>query len=64
MGYDMLKFLSLYIGNEKEAFCESRFDDGINIIYSDDNNKGKTIVLQGLYYALGKHHECLYIHFL
>ena len=49
----MLKFLSLYIGNEKEAFCESRFDDGINIIYSDDNNKGKTIVLQGLYYALG-----------
>ena len=53
MGYDMLKFLSLYIGNEKEAFCESRFDDGINIIYSDDNNKGKTIVLQGLYYALG-----------
>ncbi|MBO4643465.1 MAG: hypothetical protein J5716_02525 [Alphaproteobacteria bacterium] len=49
----MLKFLNFYVGNKDEAFYESRFKDGINIIYSDDNNKGKTIVLQGLYYALG-----------
>lgn len=49
----MLKFLNFYIGNESEAFCESRLKSGINIIYSDNNNKGKTIVLQGLYYALG-----------
>lgn len=53
MDCNMFKFLKFYIGNEKEAFCESRFQNGINIIYSDDNNKGKTIVLQGLYYALG-----------
>ena len=53
MGYDMLKFLNFYIGNKNEAFYESRFQNGVNIIYSDDNNKGKTIVLQGLYYALG-----------
>ena len=49
----MLKFLKFYIGNENEAFYESKFESGINIIYSDNNNKGKTIVLQGLYYTLG-----------
>lgn len=44
---------AIYIGNQKEAFIEKRFDSHINIIFSDDNNRGKTIVLQGLYYALG-----------
>lgn len=53
MDYSMLKFLKFYIGNENEAFYESKFESGINIIYSDNNNKGKTIVLQGLYYTLG-----------
>ena len=53
MGYNMINFLSIYIGNEKEAFCETRLDKGLNVVYSNDNNKGKTIVLQGLYYALG-----------
>ena len=32
------------IGNEIEGFVESSFSDGFNIISSDDNNKGKTIV--------------------
>lgn len=35
-------------GNEYEAFIEDRFINGINIIYSDDNNRGKTLVMQGL----------------
>ena len=40
-------------GNNSEAFIEDRFDKGVNIIFSNDNNKGKTIVFQGLMYALG-----------
>lgn len=41
------------IGNSKEAFIEKRFSDGFNIISSDDNNKGKTIVIQSILYTLG-----------
>lgn len=41
------------IGNKHESFIETRIQDGVNIIFSDDNNKGKTIVIQGLMYALG-----------
>lgn len=40
-------------GNEDEAFIEKRFGDQVNIIFSDDNNKGKTLVLQGIMFALG-----------
>ena len=40
-------------GNEYEAFIEDRFIDGVNIIYSDDNNRGKTLVMQGLMFSLG-----------
>lgn len=42
-----------YIGNKDEAFVENSFDSHINMVFSDDNNRGKTIVLQGIYYALG-----------
>lgn len=41
------------VGNKTEGFIEYSLVDGCNIISSDDNNKGKTIVLQGLMYALG-----------
>ena len=41
------------VGNEQCAFVESRLTDGFNIIFSDDNNKGKTIVIQSSLYALG-----------
>ncbi|TKI54806.1 hypothetical protein E8L90_04765 [Brevibacillus antibioticus] len=41
------------IGNNSEAFMEERFSSGVNIISSDDNNKGKTIVIQSMMYALG-----------
>ena len=40
-------------GNEKEAFVSSEFSNGLNIIFSDDNNKGKTIVIQSMMYCLG-----------
>lgn len=44
---------SIYIGNSTEAFIEDNFEKNFNIIYSDDNNKGKTIVIQSIMYCLG-----------
>ena len=41
------------VGNKSEAFVEENFIDGLNIISSDDNNKGKTIAIQSMMYALG-----------
>lgn len=41
------------VGNKNEAFIESDFRTGLNIISSDDNNKGKTIEIQSMMYALG-----------
>ncbi len=41
------------VGNKNEAFIESDFTSGLNIISSDDNNKGKTIEIQSMMYALG-----------
>ncbi len=40
-------------GNKRESFIEDRLTDGLNIIFSDDNNRGKTLVMQGLMYSLG-----------
>lgn len=40
-------------GDSKEAFVEERLQEGFNIIFSDDNNKGKTIVIQSSLYAIG-----------
>lgn len=41
------------LGNSEGAFIEDRFTDGVNIIFSDENNKGKTLIIQGMMYALG-----------
>lgn len=41
------------VGNSSEAFVEENFTSGINIISSDDNNKGKTIAMQSMMYAIG-----------
>ena len=49
----MILIKSFCIGNDKEAFFIDSFTNGINIIHSDDNNKGKTIVSQGIFYTLG-----------
>lgn len=48
-----MKILKVAVGNAKEAFIEDGFSNGLNIISSDDNNKGKTIVIQSMMYALG-----------
>jgi hypothetical protein len=48
-----MNITKITIGNAQEAFVENRFTEGINIISSDDNNKGKTIVIQSIMFALG-----------
>ena len=40
-------------GNSQEAFIESRYKNTTNIIFSNENNRGKTLVLQGLMYSIG-----------
>lgn len=40
-------------GDVSESFIEDNFTSGFNIIFSDDNNKGKTIVIQSALYAIG-----------
>lgn len=49
----MITVKSAYIGNGTESYIEKRFTDGINVIYSKDNNRGKTILMQGIMFALG-----------
>lgn len=41
------------LGNSKEAYVEKLLTDNFNVISSDDNNKGKTIVIQSLAFCLG-----------
>lgn len=48
-----MNILKVAVGNSEEAFIEGNFASGLNIISSDDNNKGKTIVIQSMMYALG-----------
>lgn len=44
---------AIFIGNTEEAYAFENFQSGLNIIFSDDNNKGKTIVIQSIMYCLG-----------
>lgn len=48
-----MKINKIYCGNFKEGYIEDKLTDGFNIIYSDDNNKGKTIIIQSMMYSLG-----------
>lgn len=41
------------VGNSQEAYIEKRINENLNVISSDDNNKGKTIIIQSLMYCLG-----------
>lgn len=48
-----MKVKKIAFGDSTEAFIEDSLEDNVNVIYSDDNNKGKTLVIQGLMYCLG-----------
>jgi hypothetical protein len=52
MGFNLI-ITKVAIGNSKEAFIEDSFSKAFNIISSDDNNKGKTILIQSMMYCLG-----------
>jgi hypothetical protein len=41
------------LGNRTEAFIENRFTNKTNIIFSNENNRGKTLLMQCLVYSLG-----------
>ena len=43
-----MKILKTGCGNTQESFIEDRLTDGVNVIFSNDNNKGKTIIIQGM----------------
>lgn len=48
-----MKIKKVAVGNYVEAYIEDRFSNGLNVISSDDNNKGKTILIQSMMYAFG-----------
>jgi hypothetical protein len=49
-----MRILNVWFGNAEEAFHEGRLSDGLNIIYSHGlNNRGKTVVVQSVLFALG-----------
>ena len=50
----MINVKSVYIGNETESYIQDGFtSEGVNIISSDENHVGKTIVMQAIMYAMG-----------
>ena len=49
----MIKVEAVYIGDQTSSFVQKGFSDGVNIINSDDNHVGKTIVMQSMMYVLG-----------
>lgn len=44
---------TIAFGNWQEAFIESNIQNQVNVIFSDDNNRGKTLLVQSLMYCLG-----------
>lgn len=48
-----MRINKIAFGNNNEAFIEGRLKENLNIIYSNDNNKGKTLLIQGLMYSIG-----------
>lgn len=48
-----MKIKKVAFGDLQQSFVEDRFHDNVNIIFSDDNNKGKTLVFQGLMFSIG-----------
>lgn len=49
----MIRIKQILLGNSKEAYVLSGFTDGLNIISSNENHVGKTIIMQAAMFALG-----------
>ena len=50
-----MRILKTGCGNTEEAFIENRLTDGVNIIFSNDNNKG---ILVSPVRLLSNRHPC------
>ena len=46
----MITIANFSVGNREKSFYLDEFKSGVNIIHSDDNNKGKTMSSQGTMY--------------
>lgn len=49
----MIEVKAIYIGNDDESYIQKGLTKGVNIITSDENHVGKTIVMQSIMYAMG-----------
>jgi hypothetical protein len=49
----MILVKKIAFGNHAEAFVEDHLKDGVNLIFSNENNKGKTLLIQALLYSIG-----------
>lgn len=49
----MITIKKIAFGNIQEAYIEKRLNEKVNIIFSNDNNKGKTLLIQGLLFSMG-----------
>lgn len=56
----MIIVKAIYLGNETEAYVLDDFTEGVNIVNSDDNHVGKTIVMQSIMYVMGS--EAMFPH--
>lgn len=49
----MITIKQIAFGNSSEAYIQSGFTNGLNIISSSENHIGKTLIMQAMMYALG-----------
>lgn len=49
----MIHIKQIALGNSAEAYIQSGFTDGLNIISSGENHVGKTVIMQAIMYAMG-----------
>lgn len=49
----MIRIRQIALGNATEAYIQSGFTDGLNIISSGENHVGKTVIMQAMMFALG-----------
>lgn len=49
----MIRIKQIALGNAAEAYIQSGFADGLNIISSGENHVGKTLIMQAMMFALG-----------
>lgn len=49
----MIRIKQIALGNASEAYIQSGFTGGLNVISSGENHVGKTVIMQAMMFALG-----------